>query len=131
MTAYLDTNVLVRYFTGDPTEQAQRAAAYLSRTNDLLLPDLIFAEVMYVLESFYGFSRTQIVEDLSSLIVSRMVVVTDDLVLLRALEVYEAFRVDFPDAYVVALAERSDSGVVVSFDRDFDRISSINREEPA
>ena len=50
MTAFLDTNVLVRHVTGDPPELAERATRFLATAEDLLLPDLILAEVAYVLE---------------------------------------------------------------------------------
>ena len=50
MTAFVDTNVLVRHLTGDPPAQAARATRYLQDADELLLPDLILAEVAYVLE---------------------------------------------------------------------------------
>ena len=131
MTAYLDTNVVVRHITGEPPEQAIRATAYLRQADELLLPDLIVAEVAYVLESFYDFSRPRIASSLETVITSGAIVVADALVLLRALELYASQRVDFADAYIAALAERSGVGVVASFDRDFDRIGTIRREEPA
>ena len=48
MTAFVDTNVLIRHLTGDPPGQAARATRLLSRAGQLLLPDLIVAEVVYV-----------------------------------------------------------------------------------
>ena len=57
VTAFVDTNVLVRHLTGDPPSQAIRATRYLQRADELLLPDLILAEVAYVLESFYETPR--------------------------------------------------------------------------
>ena len=50
MTAFLDTNVLVRHLTGDPPDLAQRATEFLAEAEELLVPDLIVAEVVYVLE---------------------------------------------------------------------------------
>jgi predicted nucleic acid-binding protein len=51
-------------------------------------------------------------------------------VLLRALEVYELERIDFADAYLAACAEASGVGVVASFDRSIDRVSTVQRIEP-
>jgi len=53
VTAFVDTNILIRHLTGDPPDQAERATAFLAEADELLLPDLIVAEVVYVLESFY------------------------------------------------------------------------------
>ena len=57
MTAFVDTNVLVRHLTGDPPDQAARATHLLSEVDQLLLPDLTVTEVVYVLESFYEVHR--------------------------------------------------------------------------
>ena len=131
MTAFVDTNVLVRHLTGEPPEQARRATRYLQRSDDLLLLDLIVAEVAYVLQSFYDFSRARIVAALESTIMTRSIVVADTRLLLRALELYEAHRLDFADAYLIASAERTGVGVVASFDRDIERPGTVIREEPA
>ncbi len=49
----------------------------------------------------------------------------------RAVEVYEVHRLDFADAYLVASAERTGVGVIASFDRTIDRVTTVRREEPA
>lgn len=130
MTAYVDTNVLIRHITGEPPALARRASSFLRQAAGLRLEDLIVAEAVYVLESFYGFSRERIARSLEAIILSRAIVVSDAELLLRSLELYESYRLDFADAYLAALAERGDDGTVVSFDRDFDRVSTITREEP-
>lgn len=130
MTAYVDTNVLIRHVTGDPPAQARRASSFLRRAEGLRLADLIVAEAAYVLESFYNFSRAQIAQSLEGVILSRAMVVADAVLLLRSLELYESRGLDFADAYIAALAERSIDGTVVSFDRDFDRVSTVTRVEP-
>jgi predicted nucleic acid-binding protein len=50
--------------------------------------------------------------------------------LLRAIGVYEKDRLDFADAYLVAVAERSGVGVVVSFDKAIDRMNTVQRLVP-
>lgn len=131
LTAFLDTNVLVRHLTGDPPVQARRATAYLKRAKELLLPDLIVAEVVYVLESFYEVKRQRVAELARAIIGFPAVVVVDEPLLLRALEVYELERLDFADAYLVASAEASGVGTIASFDREIDRIATVRRVEPS
>jgi hypothetical protein len=41
LSAFLDTNVLIRHLTGDPPAQARRATAFLAAADELLVPDLI------------------------------------------------------------------------------------------
>lgn len=50
--------------------------------------------------------------------------------LLRPIEVYEVHRIDFSDAYLVALAETAGVGEIASFDRTIDRVSTVNSIEP-
>ena len=57
MTAFVDTNILVRHLVGDPPAIAKRATAFLASQPELYLADLIVAETVYVLESFYKAPR--------------------------------------------------------------------------
>jgi predicted nucleic acid-binding protein len=130
LTAFVDTNVLVRHLTGDPPELAARATAYLGTAPELLLTDLVAAETVYVLESFYAAPRVQVAEAVRSLVAFDSIVCVDPALLLRAVEVYEIDRVDFAEAYLVACAETSGIGQVASFDRSLDRVTTIEPIEP-
>jgi predicted nucleic-acid-binding protein len=131
LSAFLDTNVLIRHLTGDPPAQARRATAFLERAEELLLPDLIVAEVVYVLESFYELKPKRVTEVVRAVIAFTAVVVVDEALLLRALEVYEVERIDFAEAYLVASAEASGVKSIASFDRSIDRVTTIQRIEPS
>ena len=130
MTAFLDTNVVVRHLTGDPPEMAARATAYLQSENDLLLTDLVAAEMAYVLESFYETPRGEVAQAVRSLVGFDSVVCVDPALLLRAIEVYEMDRVDFAEAYLVASAESTGVRRIASFDRSLDRVRSVERIQP-
>jgi len=130
VTAFVDTNVLIRHLTGDPPELAARATRYLGAADELLLPDLILAEVAYVLESFYEVSRAQVATTLRAVLAYPAIRVLDADLLQRAVEVYESHRLDFADAYLVASAERTGIGVIASFDRSINRVATVRREEP-
>lgn len=130
MSAFVDTNILVRHLTGDPADMAARATAYLGSEDELLLTDLVAAETVYVLESFYETPRNGVAEALCSLVAFESVACVDPAILLRAAEVYETYRIDFAEAYLVACAENTGVGVVASFDRSLDRVPSITRVEP-
>jgi len=131
LSAFLDTNVLIRHLTGDPPDQARRATAFLERAEELLVPDLIVAEVVYVLESFYEVERQRVAELVRAIIGFRAIAVVDQPLLLRALEVYEVDRLDFAEAYLVASAEASGVRTIASFDREIDRVATVQRLEPA
>ena len=130
MSAFVDTNVLIRHLTGDPPAMAARATAYLQEESELLLTDLVVAETVYVLESFYEAPRQQVAEAVRSLLALDSVVSIDPALLLRAVEVYETERIDFAEAYLVACAESTDVRRIASFDRSLDRVGTVERIEP-
>lgn len=130
MTAFVDTNILVRHLTGQPPDLARRSTAYLQSERELLLTDLVAAETVYVLESFYEAPRAEVAQAIRSLVAFDSVVCVDPPLLLRALEVYEADRIDFAEAYLVACAESTGVGRVASSDRSIDRVDTIERIEP-
>jgi predicted nucleic acid-binding protein len=130
LTAFIDTNVLIRHLTGDPPDMAQRATAILAGPGPLLLADLVLAECVYVLESFYEVERARVAELLRSALALPSVVALDDALLLSALEVYELERIDFAEAYLVALARATGVRTIGSFDRSIDRVTAITRQEP-
>lgn len=130
MTAFVDTNILVRHLTGDPPAMARRATAYLAAAGELLLADLVVAETIYVLESFYETPRAQVAQAIRSLLAFDAIVTVDPALVLRAVEVYETARIDFAEAYLVACAESTGVGEIASFDRSIDRVSTVTRVEP-
>jgi predicted nucleic-acid-binding protein len=130
LTAFIDTNILVRHLTGDPPDLAARATGYLRAEREMLLTDLIVAETVYVLESFYRTPRGQVAEAIRSLIAFGSVVCVDQALLLRAVQVYETDRIDFAEAYLVACAETTGIRKVASFDRSIDRLTTVRRIEP-
>jgi predicted nucleic-acid-binding protein len=95
-----------------------------------LLADLVVAEVVYVLESFFEVPRARVAALTRAVIAFPTIVVLDAPALLRALEIYELDRLDFAEAYLVAQAERSGVGMVASFDRAIDRVTTVRRVEP-
>lgn len=125
----VDTNVLVRHLTGVPAEQAERATAFLASGQRLEMPALIAAELVYVLESVYEQSRSQIAVLLRSVLAYPAIDAGEGRAVRRALELYETTPIHFAEAYLAAVAEAGD-GQVASFDRGLDRLGTVRRVEP-
>jgi predicted nucleic-acid-binding protein len=130
LTAFVDTNVLIRHLAGAPPRLARRATAILAGPGPLLLADLVLAECVYVLESFYEVPRPRVAELMRAAIALSSIETADPDLLLRALAVYELHRLDFAEAYLVAQAEVSGVAEIVSFDRSIDRVKTVTRREP-
>jgi predicted nucleic-acid-binding protein len=129
LTTLLDTNVVIRHLTGDPPAMARRATRFLASATDLVLVDLVVAECVYVLESFYEVERPRVAELMRAALAVPTISADTDF-LLRALEIYELDRLDFAEAYLVAAAELTGVETIVSFDKAIDRVSSVERIAP-
>lgn len=130
MTAFVDTNILIRHLTGDPPDMARKATAFLAQADELLLPDVIVAETVYVLESFYEVPIEEVARLVRSIVAFDPIQVLGPALLLRSLEVYETHRIDYAEAYLVASAEATGVDDIASFDRTIDRVPTINRIDP-
>jgi predicted nucleic acid-binding protein len=128
LSVLLDTNVVIRHLTGDPPAMARRATKFLASATDLVLADLILAECVYVLESFYEVPRPRVAE-LMRAALAMPAISADVELLLRALELYEIERLDFAEAYLAARAELT-GDAVASFDKAIDRVPSVDRIVP-
>ncbi len=129
LTVLLDTNVVIRHLTGDPPAMARRATKLLATETELVLADLVLAECVYVLESFYEVERSRVAELMRAALAVPSIA-SDSELLLRALEIYELDRLDFAEAYLVAAAEFTGVTSIASFDKAIDRVPSVERLVP-
>lgn len=133
---FLDTDVIVRFITGDdPVKQAAADALFrqvAAGTLILRAPDTVFADAVYVLNSprLYRRDRVRIRQQLGFLLQLPNLKVHNRNLLLRALDIFASTNLDFGDAMIVATMERRGDRDLYSYDRDFDRIASIDRREP-
>ena len=129
----LDTNVIVRFLTGDHPAHSLRSRSLFARAAagdvTLLVTDLALAETVWVLQSFYKLDCGAIAAALKDLIESTGIEVENKAVLLSALRNFAQTNVDFVDAYHAAIAA-AESIAIASFDRDFDQFAGVKRVEP-
>lgn len=130
----IDANVLVRFLTRDDPVKADRVLALFRRAIMAaewyeVLP-ITLAEVVWVLESHYAWSRSAVTRKLSPLLDMPPLHFQDGEVLREALILHAERNVDFIDGYLAALLLRRPEPVICSYDVDFDRIPGIRRIEP-
>jgi predicted nucleic acid-binding protein len=128
---WLDANVHLRFLTGSPPELAGRAARLLEKGQrgeiSLRVHPVVVAETVWVLESFYGYSRVEISGVLIPLLEQPALRVEGARTVVRALEAMAENNVDFADALLAATA-RSRGESVASVDRDFRKLDVEWRE---
>ena len=116
----LDTNVVVRLLIGDDPQQTPIAEqAFLSAiaTGGVYLPDVVLAEVAWVLRG-YDLERATRYQLLERLVRTRGVVVDDIDAVIDALEQF-SLGGDLADQLILARASSAAALPVLSFDRRF------------
>jgi predicted nucleic acid-binding protein len=130
----VDTNILLRFLSGQPPTQAAAARKLFSRAaaGEIVLDvsPVIVAEAIYTLISFYGVERKIAAEKLSILLQQHGVKLRDSSQVLSALERLQAAPVGFADAFLAAGADEEEVEVV-SFDRDFEKLNAARYEPTA
>ena len=131
---YADTNLFIRFFTGEPASQAHESKEFLEQVSkgkyELFVCDLIFAEIIYVLESVYQLDRNAVVEKMLAIIETSNTVIENRRIILRALDLYEEKNIDFIDAYLVSHSVKNNCTIIFTFDKDFKKINFIDKIIP-
>ncbi len=132
--ACVDANVILRFLLNDPLPMAQEAAtlfqAVVKGQLILLVDDLIVAEMVWVLKSFYKQDITTIAATLRDFLLQEGIETADKPTILHALTLFETKNVDFIDALLTARMITKGISTVFSFDRHFDRLPLIQRVNP-
>ena len=130
---HLDSNILLRFFTGEPAAMFARASALIESAERgevvLELSALVLAETAFTLESFFKRPRKKVAGTLLEFVKRLGVRLAEKDRLLEALERVQNTGVHLVDAYLAALAAESKLPVA-SFDRDLDKFKDLTRFEP-
>ena len=133
-TLRVDANVILRFLTDEPRALADRAAS-LFRAVDagecaVILEDVVLAEVVWTLASFYAMAKQEIADALLRLLGSDGIRSIDKETLQLALVLFHEKNLDFADALLAARARHMGDAALYSFDRDFDRVPGLTRYVP-
>ncbi len=131
---FLDTNILLRYFTRDDEEKAEKALALLRRVEsgeervETSVP--VVFETVFTLQRYYRVPKTHIRELLRPIVRMRGLRLPYKNCCLDALELFVESNVSFADAFSAAYMKSRGVTEVYSWDTDFDRFEGITRVEP-
>ena len=109
----IDTNVVVRYLTGDHLQQSAKAKALIAG-HDVFVATTVLLESEWVLRSAYGFSGAAVAQALAGFAGLARVQLEDAALAARALG-WAGQGMDFADALHLAKAEGCEA--FVTFDR--------------
>jgi predicted nucleic acid-binding protein len=113
----IDTNVIVRYLTGDHPQQSRKAKALIDSEHVFVCTTVVL-ETEWVLRSVYGFTAAKVAKALTAFAGLPGVTLEDAAMIAKVLD-WTARGMDFADALHLAKAQGSEASV--SFDRQLAR----------
>jgi predicted nucleic acid-binding protein len=131
---FLDTNIFLRHLRGDHADFSPRATALLQRIEQGSLKvrtaDTVIFETVFTLERRYKQSKEAIREAFLPLIELSGIELPGKRRFRQVFGYYIEKNISFADAYHAVLVESLRLTQIISFDRDFNRISALTRVEP-
>ena len=130
-TVFVDTNVFLRFFVKDVVSQYEKARALFERAEEgkvkLETSELVIAEIVWVLESFYGFARKEVTEVIATLLASRNLKIANHARISEAVRLYASGNMDFVDACNIAYIKSKGYTKIATFDsKHFKKVEGIS-----
>jgi predicted nucleic acid-binding protein len=135
MIALVDTNILVRFLTGDKDPRYANLSEFFASLEsgdiEVELKLIVLFQTLFVLKSFYKVPRNEIASALLTLIQFKGLRNRDKKTIRRTLERWgePRNRLEIVDCYLAACLEGDRQNLLYSYDRDFDRFE-FKRVEP-
>ena len=128
---FVDTNVFLRFFTSDIESFYNKARDLFEKGESgklkLETSELVIAEIVWVLESYYAFSRSEIKEVVETILETRNLKVANHSRVREAIAFYSAGKMDFIDACNISYMKAKDFKKVATFDvKHFKNIEGIS-----
>jgi predicted nucleic-acid-binding protein len=117
----VDTNVLVRLFVRDNVKQAAAAEEFIAA--GAWVPHIALVETVWVLDSIYGKTRSEISQFLKALLDHNSLVIQDADVVAAALDAFRNTKgVEFADCMILAVSKKAGHTPLGTFDTKLAKI---------
>ncbi len=131
-TRAIDANVILRFLLNDHSTLSPRAQSIIHKAEQgeyvLLIDEVIVAEVVWVLTSFFKVPREVIVDKLMTLMVQPWVKNKRKSVVLAALSLFKQHNIDYIDVWLLCVSQ-SERISLETFDSDLQRLLSKMKEK--
>ena len=125
----LDTNLLVRYLVKDDPEQAEKAIAYIQKVvasgENCFTNHLVLCELVWVLESAYGYKKKDIADVLQKLLMTKQFEIEFKDTARRAINEYSQGKGDLADYLIGNINHLNGCDVTATFDHDLKNCQSF------
>ncbi|KKS45754.1 hypothetical protein A3J20_05420 [Candidatus Gottesmanbacteria bacterium RIFCSPLOWO2_02_FULL_42_29] len=132
-TVVLDTNVILRYLTNDVPAQAEKVKkrfldAAKGKIQFEILP-ITVVEIIFQLANWYNLAKDDICRMILALFSPDWIIIREKEIIFEAISLYRLKNIDIVDL-LVFVTSKNDNKKILSFDKDFDKLSPKIRLQP-
>ncbi|TXH03967.1 MAG: type II toxin-antitoxin system VapC family toxin [Candidatus Moraniibacteriota bacterium] len=121
----LDSNIILRYIVQENTPANIKARQYFEQANNdqltLVIDNIVVAEVVWVLKSFYKAPKEDIYNSLKIILTHKNIIMTNKKLILETLEYYYTHNLSYIDCYLHCLAKAKNLSLA-TFDKKLSKI---------
>ncbi|WP_164469084.1 PIN domain-containing protein [Aliarcobacter cryaerophilus] len=121
MVSLIDTNIIIRFLVADNEEQFKIAKDIFFEIEKsqkmVIILDVVFMEAFFVLTKLYQLPKSEVLNDLKSILALDGVVNSDKVILNEVFNLIENKNIDFVDALLCA-KNKLQGFEKISFDKD-------------
>jgi len=123
----VDANVILRFFVRDNEEQFLRAKAFIQRLElgkeDVLMTEIVFAEVVWVLNKVYEVPRQEIADTFSKVIGYQGIrTMLEKEIFQESLRLYAKHSLDIQDVFLAVLSKNKGRPIITFDKHDFKKL---------
>jgi len=130
---FLDTNIFIRFLTDDVPEKVDACEEIFKKAVEkqetLFTTDLVIAEIVWVLESFYELPKKEVQDKVEKILNTSNLICPHRDLILSALVLYSEKNIDYIDAYNALTLKEKGIEELYSYDKHYDRIDWLTRLE--
>jgi predicted nucleic-acid-binding protein len=123
----IDTNILIRFLTGDDKPQAKKVYRLLknaeSEKSVMFVPLLVVLEMIWVLESVYEISRKEVLESISDLLLMPVLKFDQQPAIQHFIHSAQKNKYDLSDLLIAHAAKTNGCESVITFDKKASKFS--------
>jgi uncharacterized protein len=131
---FVDTNIFLRFLVNDVPSQADACEEIFRKAvageEVLYTTDMVIAEIVWVLESYYELSRTEVRSKVEKILNTPNLNCDNKGILVHALTLYDGRGIDYIDAYNACFIKMKGIDEIYSYDKHYDRLDWLKRIEP-